>query len=1136
MSDRKHMYILSRCVILFALLVSLTSLPASAAPRPQEPIDRSSQGSERPVFEGEPVAFSAGARGGPLSASGDRVKVVIELQDDPATLVFAAVQAGGLSQAQVTDATRQQLNRIEQAQQALLAALAQLDATILYRTQRVYNGVAVLVDASRLADIAQLPGVKAIHPLVPKHIDHTSSVPLIGAPQVWDPSGTGATGQGISIGVIDSGIDYLHADFGGTGGLTGTLYLENDTTVIGDVPGFPGAKVVGGHDFVGDSYNADPDDPTYQPIPNPDPDPSDCLTGGDSAGHGTHVSGTAAGYGVNADGGTYTGPYNPGLNFDDFRIGPGVAPEAELYALRVFGCNGATDVVDLAIEWAVDPNSDGDFSDRLDVINMSLGSPLGTAYDPTAVASDNAVLAGVIVVASAGNNGDVYYFTGSPGTSSRTISVASSLDAREYFSGLRVNSPISITGVYSATYAEFGPDLSVTGPITGALAFPSDGGQNLGCATFNITNTHVISGNIALIDRGTCSFKTKVLNAQIAGAIGVVIANNTPADPITLGDDSTITETITIPAQMVYQWAGALFKTTLATDPISLTLTDEYRYAFVENDSALIDTISSFSSRGPRRDGSALKPDLTAPGDTILSADVGSGDQARNLSGTSMAAPHVAGAMALLREVNPAWTVEELKALAMNTALHDIRASAVITSPLVGPGRVGAGRIDLANAVSSPVVAYNAGGPGQVSVSFGAPEVVTSTTATRQIQLVNRGSSAVDYSVAYSGVVDVPGVAYSLSGPSINVPASGVASLVVTMTATADDMTHTRDAAVSAAGQRHWLSEEAGYVTFEPAGGGQALRLPVYAAPRPASLMTGAFLTQTITGTLEITETQVISLTGQDINPVGSTLFPPPQETSLATALELQLSSTDEVTSTGVVNHADLKYVGVTTDFEAAGAFGESIIFFGVATQRNWSTPHEVEFDIYLDTNRDGTDDFVLFNWNVGAALGGSTNDVFVSALLDLDTGDLVIQDYLNGVAANVLDTVPFNTNVMVLPVYALDLGLSEGSAAFDYHVQTFSRDAEDVVVDSTGALTYNTADPGLDFTGGISGVPLWPDLDGSTIPVAIDMPAFTAAGSQGILLLHHHNQTGRHEQALSLSGGGSTPATTTIYLPIIAR
>src|SRR6185312_14469723 len=159
----------------------------------------------------------------------------------------------------------------------------------------------------------------------------------------------------------------------------------------------PTAKVVGGFDFAGPTYNADVAGST----PTPDPDPLD------GNGHGSHVAGTAAGFGVTGS------------------IGPGVAPEALLYALKVFNdTEGSTNLVSEAIEWALDPNHDGNMKDHLDVINMSLGSPFGDPDDPSAISAENAADLGVIVVASAGNEGEFPYITGAPAVAPGAISVA----------------------------------------------------------------------------------------------------------------------------------------------------------------------------------------------------------------------------------------------------------------------------------------------------------------------------------------------------------------------------------------------------------------------------------------------------------------------------------------------------------------------------------------------------------------------------------------------------------------------------------------------------------------------------------------------------------------------------------------
>jgi subtilisin family serine protease len=192
----------------------------------------------------------------------------------------------------------------------------------------------------------------------------------VNVPALWTNLGLPVHGENIKVGVIDTGIDYTHANFGGPGTVAAFTGVDaNAPTTL-----FPNAKVVGGWDFAGTNYDAGSNDPAqYTPVPDGNPI--------DEAGHGSHVSGTIAGFGVNADGSTYGGSYDVSLDTGAMRIGPGAAPKAVLYALKVFGKEGSTNLAERAMEWATDPNGDGDFSDHLDVVNLSLGSQFGTSSE-----------------------------------------------------------------------------------------------------------------------------------------------------------------------------------------------------------------------------------------------------------------------------------------------------------------------------------------------------------------------------------------------------------------------------------------------------------------------------------------------------------------------------------------------------------------------------------------------------------------------------------------------------------------------------------------------------------------------------------------------------------------------------------
>lgn len=1014
-----------------------------------------------------------------------RVGVVVQLTGAPAAQRFGAGYAAAAA------ATSQAATNARQQADLMSAVAARgIRATELYRTRKVYNGVWMRVDPADLPALAALPGVAAIHPAIPKTADHTTSVPLVGAPLVW--AGTAKwQGEQIRIGVIDTGIDYVHADFGG-----GADYAGQDFTRL-DEPGnlFPTAKVAGGWDFAGDAYDAN--DPGS--VPAPDPDPMDCN------GHGTHVAGSAAGLGVLPDGSTFVESAGDGYAelaalgggeyVAKFRIGPGVAPKALLYALRVFGCAGSTDLTEAALEWAVDPNGDDDLSDHLDVVNLSLGSSFGSKSDPSAIAANNAAIAGVIVVASAGNSGDVYYIAGAPGVAKYAIAVANSVDAGATFGAFELTAAPTMTpGIYAASEAAFGPALDDAG-VTANLAATTPAN---GCTAV----AENLAGKIALIDRGTCSFKTKVRNAQLKGATGVLIANNVAGFPFTMGDDGTITDPVTIPSMLTTQAIGGALRTNLGGGTVTVRLTSAYRNQVVVTDAASEDLLSASSSRGPARNGTLLKPDLAAPGDTIFSAATGTGSQGVSFGGTSMAAPHVAGLMALLRQAHPGWSVAELKALAMNTATSDLFTTSGRTVRYT-PTRVGAGRVGAGRAASSDVVAYNDGDPGQVSVAFGAVAVPTKRRFTRRILVSNKGAADQAYTVAFDSRYQAnPGLVFSvltvegspIPGP-VNVPAGAAVPLQVAADVDPALLTQARDATISTVNSRMRFSEGGGYVTLTSTGSAPTLRLPVHIAARPAAVMSTVekgLLLEGSTGTVSL-------------HPAGLPVETADDE-SLVSVLELKHESPDDPASTGAADAADLRYVGAATDYPA-WPWAQGSLYFGLATWGKWDTLNATEFDVYIDADEDGVDDHVVFNSNLGF-FNGVTDDVMVSTFCTLPGFSCDATYYVNGFSGST-NTNLFNTSVAVLDVPFDGIGLQEGANTdFNFYVVSYSRDAAGPV-DVSPVLSYDVARQ--TFSGvevGGTNMPVWRDVPGAapSIDLDYDLTGPLAAQSRGLLLLHHHN------------------------------
>ncbi len=1089
----RNQFLTGGLFLTLAFILSLSPLLTPAAVRAQGP------DGPRKAAEFEPAGPSGRALDGemreivpagtdPLLYNLSKLGVVNIIVELEAAAAIPPVAAPGMSQAQMAAAVEAQVARVEASQQTALGALsaAGVDYQLVASSQRVLNALIVRADASQLSAIRSLPGVKTAYPERIAELDNSTSVPFVGAPALWS-LGAGFTGDGIKIGIIDSGIDYDHVNFGGDG------------DGVPEAAEFPTAKIAGGYDFVGNSWH-----PISSPALVPDADPYD------QNGHGSHVAGTAAGYGV-VGGATYGGAYDAGTPFATMDIGPGVAPEATLYSYKVGSSSNYVSeaAAILALDRAV--------LDGVDVVNMSIGGNFGDPNIGWAVAADNASQAGIVVVSSAGNANDVYFIQGDPSTADWAIAVAASLDGSL---GIEVVGPAGspLLGVYEAASASFGPSVY---DVTGALQVVNDGTAPTsdGCQAIS----GFTAGNIALIDRGTCSFTTKVYNAQQAGAAGVLIANTATGAFGGLGAAAgdPYAPLITIPSVMIQYADGQALRGAGVTVHMDNTI--------VYGGTA--DTLASFSSRGPQREpigaNVGLKPDIAAPGSGITSTALGTGSGAVDYSGTSMASPHVAGAVALLRQQHPTWSVAEIKALVMNTATHFIYKGNNQTPPIYGPARVGAGRLDLANASSSEVIAYNATAPELVSVSFGIIDADAPAALVRNITMENKGASAASFTVSYESLADIDGVTYTVSPATVNVAAGGTATVQVTLNITDHagwNAPHSHDPTVAETQNgfpRHWLSEESGLVRLtETVGAGEGpegravaaprqLWVPVYAAVRPSSTLQATTDPLPVTG---MTGLELIEQAGKAVLTGG---MPPYAEISLVSAFELYGESEDDAFSTGVYDSGDLQYIGVTSDYNAVKNLGGTLydnsrLYFGLSTYGNWSSlSEEVWFEVYIDADQDGFTDYRLWNWNLGSPFFGDSSDVFIVIVDDFGAGTSYwYGDYVNDVRANVINTVPFQNSVLFMGTWAGVVGLDDTDATFDFFVASWYMDG--TLVDVSDVMTYNMLAQGVDFsTDGVNeyqGAPLWQDQAGPSVPVRYDWSVYEGPNPPCVLLLHHHN------------------------------
>jgi subtilisin family serine protease len=610
-----------------------------------------------------------------------------------------AAAATGASRLNATSArSRAYVSHLRSVQHEFAQRLAhRLPGVRAQRTyQVVLNGLAVKMNRGQAAIARKMRGVRAVTPDVPYHLDMFSTPQQIGAPTLWGQvGGQGNAGAGVKVAIVDSGIFVRH-DAGGA--YTGNACF-NDTGYTAPA-GFPkgDTRFTNNKVIVARTYFR-PGDP---PIAGEDT----AIQGTNTASpHGTHVAGTVAcNAGTSATFGSGAVPIS------------GVAPRAYLMNYRVFypsqspedfqNANAYTVELVKAIEDAV--------TDGADVISNSWGASYQNTLawpDPMIQAADDAVDAGVVMVFANGNAGPNTATANSPAIAPKVIGVgAVTKDAALFAGSISVTAPEPVPANlknFPIGSAAFGPAAtSVVGPaplIPGERVSTAATDKSLGCSLAGDASPFPagsLTGSIALIQRGVCNFSEKVYNAQRGGAIATIIYN-APAngDTVATMGAGVHAADVTIPSWEIGNTNGVNTLNWANANPTTAQAKFDPTPSLQPNPG---DVMAGFSSRGPTTD-KLIKPDVAAPGVSVLSGGYGSGPFPGpfvgfgQVSGTSMATPHVAGSAALLVQLHPNWMPAQVRSALMTTATEDVWTNTAKTI-FAGVLDRGAGRIDLTKA------------------------------------------------------------------------------------------------------------------------------------------------------------------------------------------------------------------------------------------------------------------------------------------------------------------------------------------------------------------------------------------------------------------------------------------------------
>jgi minor extracellular serine protease Vpr len=589
----------------------------------------------------------------PAAHRADRIRVIVGLSLPPLAAAYGRTFAGAVEHSRLdvaSTASRAYLRRVVSAQQRAVADLRRAipQARVQERFQVVLDGITVDLPVAKLAALTRLPFAQKVYPSLAYTLDTNRSPGVIGADELH--AATGAKGDGIKIGIVDDGVDPTNPFLSPTGFSYPAGFPRGDLR-------FTSPKVIVARAFPG---------------PNSGP-PGRLAVDRRASFHGTHVAGIAAGDAGTCSPGGADHPPTCGLS--------GVASRAFLGNYRVFTVPtplghvaNTPEIVD-AFESAV--------RDGMQVINFSGGGPeTEPSNDAMIDTVRNTAAAGVVPVIAAGNDRDQFGLgtVGSPGTAPDAITVAAVSNTHVFTPTMSITSPGAPSTVQGIPINSAGGDLfpdafaTTPRPLVDIGVLTTTGGAPVDrrlCGPDNDPNNDAdtplaagaLSGDVALVSRGHCTFVSKAIRAARAGAVGIVIVDNRS------GEAEPIPVRLPIPGGKIADLDGANLRAYLDARGGIAPATIGHAIQQVETGRSGI--ITDFSSAGLTDFQDMLKPDVAAPGGQILSStlpEFTGGSPFAVFDGTSMATPQVTGSAALLLQLHPGWTPEQVKSALVSTA------------------------------------------------------------------------------------------------------------------------------------------------------------------------------------------------------------------------------------------------------------------------------------------------------------------------------------------------------------------------------------------------------------------------------------------------------------------------------------